>query len=239
MSDAIEPSSVIRRTVNIYRGQARVLLPLSAVVFGVTGIISAILIAAASPLIYASFLISDVAIVLFAGMAVGLVDDVQNGRRDTSVGQMLSIVMPVLGQLILVGIVTGIGIFVGFILIVVPGLILATVWSVVAPVVVLERPGGLRALSRSRELVRGNGWQVFSVIFVLLFLVGLLASGIDFAANSAGTGVGVVVRVIVGIFTAPLGALTGAVLYFDLCDLPGAEGYAKTAPSATILSDVR
>ena len=48
-----------------------------------------------------------------------------------------------LGQLILVGIVAGIGIVIGFVLIIVPGLILITIWSVVAPVIVLEHPGGL------------------------------------------------------------------------------------------------
>ena len=40
--------------------------------------------------------------------------------------------------------------------------------------VVLERPPGLRALRRSRELVRGNGWQVFGVILVLVVLVAVV-----------------------------------------------------------------
>jgi uncharacterized membrane protein len=149
-------------------------------------------------------------------MVVQLVADVQDGRRDTSVGQMLLAVRPVLGELALVGVVAGIGVFIGFILIVVPGLFLKTVWSVAAPIVVLERPGGLRALGRSRELVRGNGWRVFGVVLVMMFLVGLVTSGIDLAANSAGTGLGLAVRVIMGIFTAPLAALAAAVLYFDL-----------------------
>lgn len=120
------------------------------------------------------------------------------------------------GELVLVGIVNDIGVYIGFILIVVPGLFLATVWSVAAPVVVLERPGGLRALGRSRDLVRGNGWKVFGVVFVMVFLVGLLASGVDLAADSVGTGLGLAIRVIMGIFTAPLAALVAAVLYFDL-----------------------
>ena len=71
-----------------------------------------------------------------------------------AVGQLLRAATPVIGQLILVGIVAGIGIVIGFVLIIVPGLILLTIWSVAAPVVVLERPGGLRALRRSRELVQ-------------------------------------------------------------------------------------
>jgi hypothetical protein len=233
VSDSINAGSVIRRTFHIYLGRASMLLPAAAVVFGITGILSAILVAVSPSLVYVSFLISDVAIMLFTAMVVGLVDAVHTGPRETSVGGLLLAVRPVLGEFILVGIVAGIGIFVGFILLVVPGLVLATVWFVIAPVVVLEQPGGLRALGRSRDLVRGNGWGVFGVIFVLIFLVGLLASGIDIAAKSAGTDVGPIVRVVVGIFTAPLGALAGAVLYVDLRRIASEGGVVSTISSAT------
>ncbi len=57
-------------------------------------------------------------------MVVELVADVQDGRRDASPGQLLRAATPVLGQLILVGIVAAIGIVIGFVLIIVPGLIL-------------------------------------------------------------------------------------------------------------------
>src|ERR1700677_2453664 len=57
----------------------------------------------------------------------------------------------------------------GVIVLLVPGTYLLTVWSVALPVVVLERPGGLRALRRSRELVRGNRWRVLGL--ALLFAV--------------------------------------------------------------------
>lgn len=216
MTASIDGGAVIRRTFNMYLAHALVLLPAAAVVFGPIGIVNAIMIAAAPGFVYVSFLISAVAITLFTGMVVKLVDDVQDGRRDTSVGQLPLVVTPVLGELFLVGTVAGIGIFIGFILIVVPGLFLATVWSVAAPIIVLERPGGLLALRRSRELVRGNGWQVFSVVFVMVFLVGLFASGVALAANSVGTGLGLAIRVIMGMLTAPLAALAAAVLYFEL-----------------------
>ena len=121
-------------------------------------------------------------------MVVELVADVQDGRRDASAGQLLRAVTPVLGQLILVGIVAGIGILIGFILIIIPGLILATLWSVAAPVVVLEHPGGLRAFGRSRELVRGNGWNVFAVILLLVILVGLVGLGIEGAPTPRAPG---------------------------------------------------
>jgi hypothetical protein len=164
--------------------------------------------------------------VVFTGIVVELVSGVQDGRRDASVGQLLRAVRPVIGQLILVGIVAGAGIVVGFLLLIVPGLILITVWSVAAPVVVLERPPGLGALGRSRELVRGSGWQVFGVILVLDILVVGISSALQIGADSAGSGVGIVVRVVTGVLTAPLAALAAAVLYFAL------RGASTVGPTA-------
>ncbi|HXA54050.1 MAG TPA: YciC family protein [Solirubrobacteraceae bacterium] len=217
MTQAIDVGAIIRRVFNIYVDQAPVLMPAAAVVFATSAVFSVLLIAASPGLALVAAIVSLVATTLFTGMVVELVADVQDGRRDASAGQLLRAVAPVLGKLIMVAIVAGVGILVGFILIVVPGLILATLWSVAAPVVVLERPAGLRALGRSRELVRGNGWNVFAVILLLVILVGVVGSGIEVAGDAAGTAVGLVVRVIVGILTAPISALAAAVLYFDLC----------------------
>jgi hypothetical protein len=216
MSERIDVGAVIRRVFDIYVDQAPVLLPASAVVFVVTGIVTALLVAAAPGLALLALLLSLVATTLFTGMVVELVADLQDGRRDHSVGDLLRAAAPVIGQLILVGIVAAIGIVIGFVLIIVPGLILITIWAVAAPVVVLERPGVFPALGRSRELVRGNGWQVFGVIFVLFFLVLFVSSGIEIAADSAGTGAGLVARVVVGVLSAPFSALAAAVLYFEL-----------------------
>ena len=216
MPGRLDVGAAIRRVFAIYVDQAPVLMPAAAVVFVFTGIVSGALVAAASGLALVALLIGLVATTLFTGMVVKLVADIQDGRRDASVRQLFDAVVPVLGPLLAVGIVAGLGIVVGFLLLVIPGLVLVTLWSVAAPVVVLERPPGLGALARSRELVRGNGWQVFGVIFVLGILVSVLAAAIDVAAQSAGTGLGIVVRVVLGVLTAPLSALAAAVLYFEL-----------------------
>jgi hypothetical protein len=216
MQHRIDGGSVIRRVLQIYVDQASVLMPAAAVVFVFTGIIAALLIVASPGLALLALLIDLVAGTLFTGMVVELVADVQDGRRDSSPGQLLRAVTPVLGQLILVGILAAIGIVIGFIFIIVPGLYLITIWSVAAPVVVLEHPGATAALSRSRELVRGNGWQVFGVILVLYIVVGVISFIIEGIAESAGSGAGIVVRVIVGVLTAPLASLAAAVLYFEL-----------------------
>ena len=216
MQPRLDVGGVIRRVFHIYVDQASVLMPAAAVVFVFTGIIAALLVVASPGLVLVALIIDLVAVTLFTGMVVELVADVQDGRRDASAGQLLRAATPVLGQLILVGIVAGIGIVIGFILIIIPGLILITIWSVAAPVVVLERPGGLGALGRSRELVRGNGWNVFAVILLMVILVGVLSAVIEAVAASGGTAIGLVVRVVVGILTAPISALAASVLYFEL-----------------------
>ena len=230
MEQRLDVGGVIRRVWAIYVEQASVLMPAAAVVFVVSGIVAALLAASGSLLgVLVAEVIVIVAGTLFTAMVVELVSDVQDGRRDFSSGQLLRAATPMLGQLIIVGLVAGVGIVIGLFLLIVPGLILITIWSVFVPVIVLERAPGLASLARSRELVRGNGWQVFGVLLVLFVLVGLLTVLIDSAAASAGTGAGIVVRVVLGVLTAPFSALAAAVLYFDLRRLSGGD-QARVVP---------
>ncbi len=218
----LEVGGVIGRVWRIYVDQAPVLMPAAAVVFVFTGIVAALIASAGSA---ADLLLAELVVVvagmLFAGMVVELVADVQDGRRDASPGRLLRAVTPVLARLITVGVFAGVVIVVGLFVLLVPGLILLTIWSVFVPVIVLERPPGLRSLSRSRDLVRGNGWQVFGVLLILVVLVGAVSLAVAAAAASAGTAAYIVVRVVLGVLTQPLGALAQAVLYFDLLALRG------------------
>jgi hypothetical protein len=210
---------VIRRVLDIYVDQAAVLMPAAAAVFVLSGILTGVLVAAGPGPALIALIISLLATTLFTGMVVQLVADVRDGRRDASAAQLLRAVGPMMGQLILVGIASAVGIALGVVLFVIPGLVLITLWSVAAAVVVIERPPGLQALGRSRELVRGNGLRVFAVILLLDIAVAVVATALELLANSAGTGVGIVVRVIVGVLAAPLSALAAAVLYFQLRDI--------------------
>lgn len=229
MNTQIDVGAVVNRTFRIYVDQASVLMPAAAVVFLISGVLGRLLIVASPALGLVAVIVGFVASTLFTGMVVELVADVQDGKRDATPGQLLRAASPVLGKLIFVGVVAGIGIAIGFVLLIVPGLILLTSWAVAAPVVVLERPDGLGALGRSRELVRGNGWQVFAVILLLVILVGIVSFVVEAIASAAGEGVGLVAWVVVGILTQPISSLAEAVLYFDLRGAPanvGIEGPA-------------
>lgn len=229
MNTKIDIGRVVSNVFEIYRDQAGVLLPVALVIFVGEGILSGLLVSITPFLIVVAVVIQVIATWLYQGMVVQLVADVQDGRRDSSVGDLLRSVTPVLGALILAGILAGLGIAVGFILLIVPGLFLITIWSLVAPVVVLERPGVGAAFGRSRELVRGNGWQVFGVIvvfFAILVVVSLILSGIGNAIGPAGSVVG---DILASVLAAPLVALAGTVLYFTLVGTRGAQSGSSGA----------
>jgi hypothetical protein len=229
----LDPGAVISGALRIYREHAGVLIPAALAVFAVQAILS---IALSGDL---GVLISVISVVLgtfYQGMVVELVRDVQDGRLDSSVGQLFASIAPVVITLLAVSILFGLGVAVGFVLLIIPGLFLLTIWSVTAPVVVLERTGVLRAFSRSRELVRGNGWSVFAVIlvvFVGLAVVSTLAAILSSGLGDVGSAI---VSWLVTAATAPLSALTAAVLYLTLRERAGeaplSAGAGPDAPGA-------
>ena len=216
----LSPGDVIGRAFGIYRDQIGVLLPAALAVFAVDALVTWVFDEGLLPLV--AVLVSLVLATLYEGMVVQLVRDVQDGRRDNTVGELFGSVSPVLLPLIAVSLLAGLGIGIGFLLLIVPGLILLTIWSVAAPVTVIERPGVFSAFGRSRELVRGYGWPVFGTV-VLVFLLVVAAS---IAADLIGLALGDVGRAILSwIFNAltqPVAALTASVLYFTLLQLHGA-----------------
>ncbi|MGH3010962.1 MAG: hypothetical protein ACRDMY_03815 [Gaiellaceae bacterium] len=110
------------------------------------------------------------------GALIQAVSDVRDGRADLSVSETFAQIRPKLGRIIIAGILLGLAIAIGFLLLIVPGLFLLTIWIAVIPAIVLEDRGIGEAFGRSRELVRGNGWNVFGVIvltFLLLIGVGI------------------------------------------------------------------
>ena len=104
---------------------------------------------------------------------VELVHDVRDGRADRSVMETYRAVQPRLPAAILAGILAGIGVAIGLVLLIVPGLILLTIWSMLIPVIVIEGKSAGESFTRSREVVRGNGWNVFGLILLTFLLVGI------------------------------------------------------------------
>jgi hypothetical protein len=230
MERKLDVGGTLSQAFSIYGSQAGVLLPLAFAIFLAVAILAGLLSSISWVLLPIVFALSVIGNTLYQGMVVSLVADVQDGRRDSSVGDLVNSAAPVILPLFLAGLLAGLGIALGFVLLIVPGLILLTIWSVIAPVIVLERTGVIEAFGRSRELVRGHGWQVFGVI-VCVFLIIVVARTV-LGAIAVGIDDSVVMRtlfdVIGSTLTAPVVALVASVLYFRLKGLD--EGGAPVAP---------
>jgi hypothetical protein len=223
----VEPGRVIGEAFETYRAHAGALLGGALIVIGIAGVIEGLLSVSGSLVLgIIGALVGLAAGFLYIGYVVKLVQDVRDGRRDFSVGELFSSAMPYLGTLILAGILAGIAITIGFILIIIPGLILLTIWAVISPSIVVEGKGVFEAFGRSRELVRGQGWQVFGAIvltFLIIVAVGIVASLIGAAIGDAGL---VILRALGNVLTAPVWALVASILFFDL-------GGGTAVPAAT------
>lgn len=218
----ISPAAVVSRIWEIYRDQFAVLLGTALALFAVQFVV--ILLVPGATL--AATILFWALGILYQGMVVELVQDIQDGRRDHSVGDLIRSVEPVFWPLTAVSILFAIALGIGFLLLIIPGLILMVIWSVVAPVTVLERPGPFPAFGRSRELVRGNGWNVFGVILLVFLAVAVISIAAALVASPLGSVGRALVQWAVDAAIAPVTALSASVLYFALL------GQHGSAPSA-------
>jgi hypothetical protein len=182
----------------------------------------------------ANIIVSLTGIVLQAAVIYVVVGE-QVGRKVT-LGQSLSrgglLFLPMFG----IGLIAGIGTVLGLVLLVVPGLILATAWSVAGPARVIEGPGVSKALQRSWDLTRGNRLRVFALFLLVWGAVLLVAVAAGAALGLAGffgqtpTAADVVAEgVVTGLVTA-LPSVFTAVAYLELRRLkegPGTESLAE------------
>ena len=74
---------------------------------------------------------------------------------------------------------------IGLILLIIPGLILYTIWFVSVAACVVERTGAWASMRRSRELTKGHRWKVFGIVLLLL-LLSLVSSLLQLLLTAAG-----------------------------------------------------
>ena len=216
---------VLNRVFALYKEHFGVLIPVAFWLFLVVSILGGILSRTNALALLIFFVVTFAAALLYQGMVVSLVRDVQDGRRDSSVTELFGSVSPVLGALVGASILYGLAVGIGFFLLIVPGCILLTIWAVIAPVIVIERKGALDSFGRSRELVRGNGWPVFGTVIVAALITVIV--GAILGAIAEGIANGPILRIVFGALastlTAPIGALVAAVLYYRLLELKGSS----------------
>jgi hypothetical protein len=132
---------------------------------------------------------------------------------DASVRRGLSRFLPVIGAAITAGVLVAIG----FVLFIVPGFILLTMFFVIIPVCVVEGMGPIRSLSRSSELTKGHRWRIFAIYLVPAVIIAI----VDHLLERIGAGVaGLAGAALAGFVVSAIGgayqAIVNIMAYHDL-----------------------
>ena len=144
--------------------------------------------------------------------AVVTIGDGQTPQIGDVIGRGLR-VLPVVAA---AEIIVGIGVAIGLALLIIPGVILALRWAVVAQAAAVERTDWPTALRRGAGLARGSYLRIL-VLLIVVALVELTLTGTGAAIVGTRDGVvQVVVGVVIVVLTRTFGALVTAMLYFDL-----------------------
>jgi hypothetical protein len=175
-------------------------------------------------------IINLIAAFLVQAALVKAVQDVRDGRADLDLGETVRAALPFLVPVAVASILAGIGIAIGFVLIIVPGLILLTFWSLIVPSIVIGGEGITGSFSKSWRTVRGYAWHVFGT-YVLVFLIlivfdivlGLILVALPLLARSF------ISSIVSGTLVAPFLALVVTLVYYRLIAAHGAPA-ADGAP---------
>ena len=232
----MQPGEVLREAWALYKAHWRHFLPLALLVFVVLSLVSLLLsfVLGWFGAILAT-VIGLVGVFWLQGALCEAVADVRDGRADLSISETLQRVRPRVASLLGAGLLAGLGVAAGLILLIVPGLVLLTWWSVIVPVIMLENVAAMESFGRSRALVRGHGWNVFGVIVltVLVLIVFAIVLAIVLAILLAWLPDevrGYVQTLVSNTVTAPFLALAWTLMYFRLKELERPPEHAPLAP---------
>jgi len=127
-----------------------------------------------------------------AAIIYGTFQDLRGQKA--SIGDCIARGLSAIVPVIVGSILLALGVGVGMLLLIIPGIILALMWWVYVPAIVVEGKGIIGAFGRSRELTRGRRWHLLGllvIVVILSILVGVvvqLVSGIILMSSTDGSG---------------------------------------------------
>jgi ribosomal protein L40E len=139
-------------------------------------------------------------------------------------------------------IIVGIIVFLGFIALIVPGIILAIMYSLALPVLLIENKGITESMGRSRQLVShrwGKTLGTFLALAIIIIIASLIVSAIT---APLGTILGPVVNGILSALYQPLFPILMAVYYYSNLARTTASapaGQMPMAPTATFQAGMK
>jgi hypothetical protein len=175
-----------------------------------------------------------IATVWLAGAVVKIVEDVEaDGVVDASVGELFGLVAPRLFSLFLLSLVVGILVGIGFILFIIPGIILTLMWIVSTPSMMVEGKGVFDSMSRSSELTKENRMRILGV--GILLIVAYIVVALIIALLAAITPIlGIIGGIALLVAVYPYLAIIVSVLYFNLVEVKGGQVVTGGGPTAGI-----
>ena len=146
--------------------------------------------------------------------------DIYGSRRTSAKDWLaaLSVFWPCLGLTILVNL----GVIIGLVLLVIPGLFLMVCLSVALPTRVAEGPTVDNAMRRSFELTKGSRWQILGIILIgmLIFFVPSLVNELVIVSQWPFVGSVILLPIFMSILSV-LMAVIPPVMYEELIALKG------------------
>ena len=159
-----------------------------------------------------------------------------NGRK-VDLGQAFSAGLHTFLPLLGLAILMAIGLFIGFVLLVVPGIILSVMWIVAAPSIVAEKRGVMESFQRSRDLTRGHRWAIFFLalmygIAAMIISWSILGVGMATAGSftaGATSPINVILTPLVNVVSAVISAAGIASIYYELRSIKEGVGAEQIA----------
>ena len=225
-------TGVLTEAWALYRRYAGHFLLIAFVIYVITGIVVALLSLAGAVGLIIGGIVSFIASFVVQTSLIKAVQDVRDGRVDLDLGQTVRAALPYLWPVIGASILAGIGIFFGFILLIVPGLILLTFWSLIVPWIVVGGSGPLQSFGNSWRTVRGYAWRVFGT-YVLVWLI-LIAFGIVLGLILLALPLfwrNFLNNLVSGTLVAPFLALVATLIYYRLTAAHANEPYTPIGPA--------
>jgi len=231
MDRGLSVGGVFGTAFSVLRERARVLVPIALATSLMFSAITALLGQRFAGVIVQNIL--DIAFFAFmTAVVMGVLRDVREGHLDSSARELLLNALPPLPAATLAGVLAALGLIAAAILLIVPALYLLTIWTLLLPVIVVERQDVFDAFGRSHDLVRGNGWKVFGILLLLgLIMVATSLPSVFLLWQEVGGGLARrLVGALVSSVTTPFMLLVVGALYYRLRDLEG--NAPESAPSA-------
>tara|TARA_R110000772_G_scaffold56211_13_gene128042 strand:- start:4444 stop:5184 length:741 start_codon:yes stop_codon:yes gene_type:complete len=174
------------------------------------------------------FVFLFLSVVLQATLIVATLNDLGNKEINlvACLKQAIGKFLPLLG----LGLLFGLGIGLGFLLLIVPGVILYLMWIVAAPVMMAENRGIIDSLKRSAELTSGSKGMIF-LLMIIFVVVAAILGGIGGGLSAFSVTASVIMATVVNTINGALQGAGIASIYVDLRT-------AKEGTDSSILADV-